>query len=277
MSKGYEAHTEDRIRPSSKNFDRHLLYDFISFINSYLEIDLCAVAPANPTPLQLFHMVIPPIHVIKVVKHFISVLSNVEEPLVHQFLLHLRTRAPRASVRVNLLVGKDCMIHWVPINIGFLPVGQAMLVEQREYILSVLIIAGVMSSQFSIPIKLEADTVELVLHVRNVLHGPLLRRYVTLYGSIFSRQAERVPAHGIYHTLPLLLVISCEDVAYGVDPHMPHVYVSRWIGKLSENIHLFFELGITFHLLFLCLPCLLPLPVNLLEFIGERLPPQKGV
>jgi hypothetical protein len=55
--------------------------------------------------LQLFHMVIPSTHVIKVIKHLISVLSNVEEPLIHQFLLHLSTRAPRASVRINLFVG----------------------------------------------------------------------------------------------------------------------------------------------------------------------------
>ena len=270
VSKRYEAHTEDRIWSCSKNFDGHLLDDLISFINSNLEIYLCAEASANPSPLQLFHMVIPSTHVIKVVKHLISVLSNVEEPLIHQFLLHLRTGAPRASVSVNLFVGKDRLINWVPINIGFLPVGQAVLVEQREYFLSVLIIAWVMRGQFSIPIKLEAHAVELLLHVRNVLHGPIFRRYVPLNGSILSRQAERVPAHGIDHTLPLLLVISCEHIAYGVDPHMPHVYVSRWIGELSEYVHLFFRLGITFRLLFLCQPCLLPLPVNLLELIGER-------
>lgn len=91
MSKRYEANTEDRIWSCSKNFDGHLLDDLISFINSNLEIDLCAVASANPASLQLFHMVIPSTHVIKVVKHLISILSNVEEPLVHQFLLHLRT------------------------------------------------------------------------------------------------------------------------------------------------------------------------------------------
>ena len=97
-----------------------------------------------------------------------------------------------------------------------------------------------MSGQFSIPIKLETHAVELLLHVRNVLYGPLLGRYVALYGSILSWQAERVPAHGIDHTLTLLLVISCQDIAYGVDPHMPHVYISRWIGELSEYVHLFF-------------------------------------
>ena len=128
MSKRNETHAEDCVRSSSKYFDGHLLDNLISFINSNLEVDLSAVASANPASLQLFHVVIPPIHVIKVVKHLISVLSNVEEPLVHQFLLHLRTRAPRATVPVNLLVGKDRMIHWVPINVGFLPVGQAILV-----------------------------------------------------------------------------------------------------------------------------------------------------
>jgi hypothetical protein len=51
---------------------------------------------------------------------------------------------------------------------------------------------------------------------------------------------------------------------------MPHVYVSRGIGELSEYVHLFFGLGITFRLLFLSQPCLLPLTVNLLELIGER-------
>ena len=105
MSKSYKAHTEDSIWSCSENFDGHLLDDLISFINSNLEVDLCAVASANPSPLQLFHMVIPSTHVIKVIKHLISVLSNVEEPLIHQFLLHLSTRAPRASVRINLFVG----------------------------------------------------------------------------------------------------------------------------------------------------------------------------
>lgn len=220
-------------------------------------------------------MIIPSIQVIKVIKHLISVLSNVEEPLVHQFLLHLRSRAPRASVCVNLLICKDCVIYWVPVNIGFLPVGQAVLVEHRKYLLGVLIIAGVMRSQFSIPIKLKSHTVQLLFHVRYVLHCPLLRRYVSLYGSILSRQAKRVPAHRIDNILPLLLVISRKNIAYGVDPHMPHVYVSRWIGELSKYVHLFIGLRISFPLPYLCLPCLLPPPVNLLELIGER-PKCKG-
>jgi hypothetical protein len=48
---------------------------------------------------------------------------------------------------------------------------------------------------------------------------------------------------------------------------MPHVYVSRWIGELSEYVHLFFRFEITFRLVFFCQPCLLPLSVNLLELI----------
>jgi hypothetical protein len=91
--------------------------------------------------------------VIEVVQHFICVLPYIEKPLTQKFLFDLSPRAPRAAIGINLFIGQDCLVNGVPVDIGVFLVSETVFKHQREYLLSVFVIRGLMSGQLSLPIK----------------------------------------------------------------------------------------------------------------------------
>ena len=133
-----------------------------------------------------------------------------------------------------------------------------------------LIVRRVMSCYFTLPVELKPHSIELSFHISYVLYCPLLGRNISLYSSIFSRQSKRVPSHWVNHLFSFKLIISCQDIADSIYSNMPHVYVSRWIRKLAQNIQfLFFIIYLLSWLLLF--PLVLPFRVNFFKLIGEWL------
>ena len=65
-----------------------------------------------------------------------------------------------------------------------------------------------------------------------------------LDGRVLSRQAERVPTHGMQHVEAAHLGVAGDDVADRVIAHMPHVDVARRVREHLE--HVLLGLGVIF-------------------------------
>lgn len=76
---------------------------------------------------------------------------------------------------------------------------------------------------YSVPVKVCIHALQLSLHLVDVCQRPLPRINTPLDRSIFSGEAERIPASWVQHIVAFHSVVSCEYVRNGVDAKVTHV------------------------------------------------------
>lgn len=133
-------------------------------------------------------------------------------------------------------------------------------------------VIGRASAKLAIPIEVESESLELLLHFKNILVRPFSWVDAPFNRSVFSREPEGIPAHGVdYFVFSTHLVETSEHIADGVDSRVAHVDVSRGVRKLPQDVE---PLQLRFLLRDRPLPLVLPLLVNLGKVVREG--PYKG-
>jgi|GEM_PF-2182218 len=150
-------------------------------------------------------------------------------------LLDHRAGAPAAAFD-DLFVGEHGLVHRVPVHHLSLLVGDAFFQHAQEQPLVPLVILGRTGRQFALPVDGESQRLQLLLHVGDVVPGPLRRRHLVLHRRVFRRQAEGIPTHGLQHVVALHAVVAGEHIADGIVAHMSHVQLARRIGKHRQAV-----------------------------------------
>ncbi len=150
-------------------------------------------------------------------------------------LLDHRAGAPAPALD-DLFVGQHGLVDRVPIHHLGLLVGDALFQHAQEQPLVPLVVLGRAGRQFALPVEGETQRLELLLHVGDVVPGPLRRRYPVLHRGVLRRQAESVPAHGLQDVVALHPVVAGEHIADGIVPHVPHVQLARRIGEHRQAV-----------------------------------------
>ena len=143
-----------------------------------------------------------------------------------------------------------------------------MLVQLQEDPLGPLVVLGVGGVDLAIPVKGEAQRLELAAEMIHVALGDDGRVDVVLHGEVLGGQTEGVPAHGVQHIVAVFTALAAYHIQRGVAAGMADVQArTRRIRELHKGIELgFFVVDLNMEGLFV-LPHLLPLGFNSLVII----------
>src|SRR5680860_1382576 len=144
-------------------------------------------------------------------------------PDASAFIAECQRHGTTAAAVDHLLVGEHGLVDRVPVDLPRLAVDQARFQHVEEQALLLVVIIEVAGGQLACPIERQAHAFELAAHGGDVVVGPFGGMNAALYGRVFRRQAEGVPAHRMQHVVALRAHIAGHDVAHGVVPHMAHM------------------------------------------------------
>ena len=190
---------------------------------------------ADPFFLHQPHPFGPPLERLQRLQEIVGECGDAQEPLGQLPLLHGRPGPPSPAV-YHLFVGQNRLLHRVPVDPGFLAVGQTAFEEIQEHLLFVTVVFGIARGHLARPVVGQAHGLELFAHGVDVVVRPRRRVDLVLSGRILRRQAEGVPAHGMKHVEPAGALVAGDKVAKGVVAHVPHVDAARRIGEHFKNI-----------------------------------------
>ena len=207
------------------------------------------------------------VHIVQVVDEAVGVGRDLEHPLALD-ALHHRAAAPLADAVDHFLVGQHHLAAGAEVDGGLLLVGKALLVELQEDPLGPLVVFGIGGVDLAVPVKGEAQGLQLALEAGHVLGRDDFRVDVVFQGIVLGGQAEGVPAHGIQDVIAALPLFAGHDVQRGVAARMTHVQAGR---RRIRELHQRVELGLGVVDLgmegMLVLPDFLPLGLNGLEIV----------
>lgn len=200
-----------------------------------LEIELQALAAADPVVLHRLDALRPALELVEVLQQDIGVIRDLEEPLREVLLVDLVVAAPALAVD-DLLIREDRAAGVAPIDRCLLLVGEAALVEELEEPLRPLVVRGVARLDLAVPVVGEAELLLLLLHVLDVAVRPVGRLDTVLDGRVLSRHAEGVEAHRMQDVEALHRLVARHDITDGVVAHVAHVQVARRIREHLECV-----------------------------------------
>ena len=236
----------------------------VSFAVGHREGGFAAVAFSDPVLLHGEDPLGPPGQPVAVVQELLDVVRDPEEPLAQVFFAHLGATAP-TEARLHLLVGQNGLALGAPVHRRTFLVGETLFIHLEKEELFPSVIFGFAGRKLPIPVVAEAHPLELSLHVFNVFMGPDGGMDAPFDGCVFRRHSECVPTHRMEDVKTLHPLVSCDDVADGVVPHMTDMNPSGRIGKHLQKV-IFFPVRVFRDAkdLFL-IPVLLPLFFNFLR------------
>ena len=162
-------------------------------------------------------------------------LGDLEEPLRQLALLDQRAGAPAAAVD-HLLVGEHGLIDRVPVHLRLPPLDQAGAQKIEEHLLLVLVIGRIAGRDLAAPVERQPHRLELRLHRRDVVVGPVRGMDLALHGGVLRRHAEGVPAHRMQHVKALRALEPRHHVAHRVVAHVAHMDAPRRIGEHLQHV-----------------------------------------
>src|SRR5207253_1525338 len=165
-------------------------------------------------------------------EQLVGVFRDLEEPAVDLLLRHLAIAAP-AAPSLDLLVGEDRLAGAAPVHPRPAPVGEAALEHPDEDELLPLVVRRLTGGNLAVPVVGEAQLLELVPHVADVLVGPDRRVDAVLDRRVLGRESERVPAHRMQDVEAAHPLVARQDVADRVHPDVPHVDPA---GRVREHL-----------------------------------------
>ena len=230
------------------------------------EVDLCAVAAADPV-LLLGGNALDVIQTVQTVDELVRVGGDLQHPLALDAVDDLAAAALADAVD-DFLVCQHALAAGTPVDVHFLLVGEALLVQLQEDPLGPLIILGVGGVDLTVPVEGEAQCLELLPEVVNILLGDDGRMDVVLHGEVLGGQAESVPAHRVEHVITVLAALAAHDIQRSVAAGMADVQArARGIRELHQCIELgLLVVDLSVEGLFV-LPHLLPLGLHGLVII----------
>jgi len=90
-----------------------------------------------------------------------------------------------------------------------------------------------------VPVEGAAESLELILHLCDVLLCPGCGLYSPLIGGILGGQTKGIPAHRLEHVLAAHSLEASHRIGNGVDAHMAHVEIARGVWEHGEHVVLF--------------------------------------
>ena len=108
------------------------------------------------------------------VQQFFRIVADLEHPLIEIALLDHGARAPAAAVD-HLFVGEHGVVDRVPVHFAILARHQARFPEVEKHFLLVLVVGRIAGRDLARPVERQAHRLELRLHRRDVVVGPLPR------------------------------------------------------------------------------------------------------
>ena len=215
----------------------------VALLVAQRELHLGALGAADPVRLHLLDALRPAVQLIQVVQKLLRVIGDLEIPLRQVALLDGAVATPALALG-DLLVGEHGLALRAPVHRRVATLHQAALPELQEDPLAPAVVLGVARHDGTVPVIGKAHALEAGLLGFDVGIGPLRRMAVMLDGRVLSRQAERVPTHGMQHVEATHLGIAGDDVADRVVAHMAHMDVARRVREHLE--HVLLGLGVIF-------------------------------
>ncbi len=161
-----------------------------------LKVELDAFAAADPVRLHDTHALGPLGELGEVVEESVSVVSDLEEPLLAQLLADGTSAAP-ALAAGGLLVGEDELALGAPVDWRAGAIGEAAREELQEEPLVPAVIAGIAGDHFPVPVVAIPKLPELAPHAVDAGVCPFGRMSVPLHRGGLGRLAEGVEAHRV--------------------------------------------------------------------------------
>ncbi len=157
------------------------------------------------------------------------------------------------------------LVYWLRLFQVVVIVGVKHLLKRP---LRPVVILWVASLHLAVPVEREANLVELLAIVVDVLVGCDGRMLPSLYGILLGGQTISVVAHGVEHVESLEALVARVDVGGYIAKGMPHVQsCARWVRKHVEHI-IFWFFRVFRHLVGLIIdPLFLPFLLNLPEIV----------
>ena len=184
-----------------------------------------AFGATDPIPLHDHDFLGPLGQRVEALEQFIGVRRDPEEPLLEIARHHGRSAAPARAVH-DLLVGQHRLAARTPVDGRALAVRESALEHLEENPLVELVVRRQARRDLALPGVANAETLQLSLHVGDVVERRLLRVRPRLDGRILGRQTECVPAEGMEHVVSAHPLGARADVADDVVAHVPDVRVA---------------------------------------------------
>ena len=131
------THAKHRVRPCGEHLDG-LLSRFLD-----RKAQGGAAGAANPVGLHGAHPLRPSLELIEVVEKLIGNRRDLEKPLPQFPLFNHGTGTPGAAVRIHLFVGEHGLVNGIPIDRGFLAVGQISFEKLQKQPLGPAVVVAV--------------------------------------------------------------------------------------------------------------------------------------
>ncbi|CPM65109.1 Uncharacterised protein [Bordetella pertussis] len=199
-----------------------------------------ALGLADPVLLHQAHALGPARQVgAHLVQQFFGVIGDAQVVAGDLALFDRGARAPAAPVD-DLFVGQHRLVDRIPVDDLGLAVGDAFFQHLQEQPLVPLVILRVAGAHFARPVDGQAHRLHLLLHVGDVVVGPLGRRYLGLDGGVLGGHAEGVPAHRHQHVVAAHAQLARHHVVDGVVAHVSHVQLAAGVGQHGAGVELGF-------------------------------------
>ena len=218
-SNGNKGRAIERVGPSGENTDP---VRAVTGWRSEVESDLSPLRLADPVGLHQSYTVRPAVQPVDGSKKIISIFGNFQKPLRQQTALDHRAGTPPTTVD-NLFICKDRIFNRVPVHPAFLAIGQPLFQKAQKHLLFMLIIIRCAGGQFAVPVIGQSHAAQLRAHGCDVLYGPGTGMGATLNRSIFGRQTEGIPTHGMKNIESPRTPVPRHHIAKCVVAHMPHM------------------------------------------------------
>ena len=201
------------------------------------EADQRAVRAADPVALHRQHLVRPLVQLLRSVEQLVGILRDAQEPLLQVARPDRRAAAPAAAVH-HLLVGQHGPAVGTPVHRRLPAVGEPPLVHLQEQPLVPPVVLRVAGRDLALPGVADAEPLQLVLHVRDVLARPGLGVRPVLDRGVLGGHAEGVPTERMEHVVTAHPLHARHDVADHVVAHVSDVRVARRVGEHHEAVEL---------------------------------------
>ena len=233
------------------------------------EVHLGAMAAADPVALLGLDTV-DVIHLVQVIDQAVCVSGDLQHPLALH-ALHNGAAAALAHAVYNFLVGQNDLAAGAVVDGGSLFISQTVLVQLQEDPLGPLVVLGVGGVDLAVPVKAQAQCLQLALEAGHVLGGHDFRVDVVFQGIVLGRQTKSIPAHRVQDIIAALTLFACHNIQRGIAAGVANMQAGRRrVREFYQCIELGFGMvDLSMEGVFI-LPYLLPFGLNGLEIIFHK-------
>ena len=191
---------------------------------------------ADPVGLHGAHPLRPAVEFRQIVEQLVGVGGDLQEPLAQLALFNQGAGAPGAPFAIHLFIGQHRLVDRVPVDRRLTAVGQAGIEELQEQPLGPAVVVGVAGGQLPVPVDRQAEPLQLLPHLGDVLVGPGAGIDAPLDRRVLRRQTEGIPAHRMQHGPAAQALHPGDHVGDHIVAHMAHVQAPRGIGEHRQGV-----------------------------------------